>query len=165
MVYKMVIYVDGGCRGNGRPWAIGAAAAVVRRKWGRDAVWTKALSRHITPTNQRAEISAIILALQTALERYDDLDTCPRLSLKVYSDSKYAVGCMNEWIYKWYQTNWTNARGEEVANRDLIEEASDLGDRVNEIGNVEYIWIPRSENQLADEYCNGVLDEQEEMSS
>ena len=30
MVFIMEFYVDGGCRDNGKPWAIGAAAAVRR---------------------------------------------------------------------------------------------------------------------------------------
>lgn len=35
MVYKMVAYVDGGCRNNGYANAIGAAACVFIEKWGR----------------------------------------------------------------------------------------------------------------------------------
>ena len=98
-------------------------------------------------------------SLELVLEKYNELDSYPRLKVKLYSDSKYAIGCMNEWIYKWTQNGWKNAAGYEVANRDLIEEASDLDDRVKDLGDIEYIWIPRSENQEADEACNDAMDD------
>jgi len=160
MVYIMEIYVDGGCRGNGRPESIGAAAAVFKSRSGGHQPWTKVLPRHPTPTNQRAEITAIILALEQALEKYSELHTYPTLDVKIYSDSKYAIGCMTKWVYKWSQNGWINAAGNEVANQDLIIEAFDLDDRLKEEGTVEYIWIPREENQDADGYCNEAMDKQ-----
>ncbi|KAF2103659.1 ribonuclease H-like protein, partial [Rhizodiscina lignyota] len=153
-------YVDGGCRGNGRPGAIGAAAAVHMKKWGGHVYRTRKLSRDPFPTNQRAEILAIILGLEMALDKYDELDSDPDIDLRIFSDSKYAIGCMNEWIHKWVKNDWTTAAGYEVANRDLIEEASDLDDKVMEIGTVRYTWISIDENELADEYCNDAFDEQ-----
>ena len=160
MVYIMEIYVDGGCRGNGQPGAIGAAAAVFKNKFGKYDTWTKSLPPDPPPTNQRAEITAIILALEQALEKFEGLDTNPRIHVKIYSDSKYAIGCMTNWIYKWARNGWINAAGNEVANRDLIQEASDLDDRLKETGDVEYICIPREENQLADRLCNEDMDKQ-----
>jgi ribonuclease HI len=159
MVYIMEIYIDGGCRGNGRPEAIGAAAAVFKKRNGGYTAWTKVLPSYPTPTNQRAEITAVILALEQALELYKELDMNPYLDVKIHSDSKYAIGCMTDWIYKWSQNGWINAAGNEVANRDLIEEASGLDDQLKEEGNVKYIWIPREKNELADRLCNEKLDE------
>jgi len=159
MVYTMEIHVDGGCRGNGQPGSIAAAAAVFTMKWGRQQTWTKRLPSYPTPTNQRAEITAIILALEQALERYEELDSNPWLDVTIYSDSRYAIGCMTDWIYKWRDNGWLNAAGREVANRDLIDEADHLNSRLKREGDVEYIWIPRAENQDADEACNDVLDD------
>jgi len=159
MVYRMEIYVDGGCRGNGRPGSIGAAVAVFQLKFGAQKRWYKILPRQPPPTNQRAEITAIIVALEQALEKYEELDTNPWLDVKIYSDSKYAIGCMTDWIYKWSRNGWRNSAGNPVANRDLIQKASDLDDRLKEEGSVEYIWIPREENQDADEFVNEVMDE------
>ena len=159
MVYIMEIYIDGGCRGNGRPDSIGAAAAVFKGRNGEATTWTRVLPDWPSPTNQRAEITAIILALEKALEKYDDLDFSPRLRVKIFSDSRYAIGCMTDWIYKWCRNGWQNAAGNEVANRDLIEKASDLDDRVKELGSVEYNWIPRAENWEADEACDEAMDD------
>lgn len=163
MVYLMEFNVDGGCRRNGQPDAIGAAACCLQIHYGKRYTWkTCRLDEFPTaPTSQRAEITAIILALEWALERYDGLGGSPRLAVTIRSDSRYAVECMTNWVYNWVRNGWTNSRGFEVANRDLIERASDLDDRVAELGSVDYIWIPRSENGSADALCQQELDEQE----
>ena len=44
-------------------------------------------------------------------------------------------------------------------NRDLIEEAYDLNEKVADEGSVDYVWIPRSENEDADDAVNDVLDQ------
>ncbi|KAJ8113698.1 hypothetical protein ONZ43_g5095 [Nemania bipapillata] len=162
MVYVMEFYVDGGCRGNGQPWAIGAAACCLRTRSG-DARFVRSVSlpRDPAPTNQRAEITAIIMALEWALEKYRGLNTSPAVDVRIHSDSRYAIGCMTNWIYKWASNGWENSSGYEVANRDLIQRASDLDDEVKELGSIKYIWIPRSDNETADEACNEKLDEQE----
>ena len=161
MGYIMKFYTDGGCRGNGRSGATGAAAAVLEKKFGGTTWWTRSLPGYPTPTNQRAEITGIILALEKALDRYESLDTRPYLQLTICTDSKYAIGCMTEWIYKWTENGWTNTRGCEVVNRDLIEKASRLDDKAASLGSVRYEWVPRGENEQADHLCNKDLDEQE----
>jgi ribonuclease HI len=159
MVYTMVIKVDGGCRGNGQQGAIGAAAAVILGRNGMALkTWTRELPNSPRATNQRAEISAIILALELALEKYDSLSNNVYIDVTIMSDSKYAVECMNTWIYRWAQNGWINAKGNGVANQDLIKEASDMDDDLKERGRVTYKWIPRSENEAADEACNDLMD-------
>ena len=89
MVYIMKIYVDGGCRRNGHNNAIGAAACVIESKWSRDSTWTRRLPtpnprrNDPIPTSQRAEITAIILALEKALDKYDHLDGYPRMVVTI----------------------------------------------------------------------------------
>lgn len=163
MVYFLEYYVDGGCRGNGNSWSIGAAAAVRVNKWGKQKAWVRRLPRdqYNPPTNQKAEITAIIIALELALQQYQELASSPKLDLEIFSDSKYAIGCMTDWIYKWDQNGWVNAAGNPVANKDLIQRASDLDDEVRMLGNVKYTWIPRSENEEADRYCNEAMDDME----
>jgi ribonuclease HI len=108
---------------------------------------------------------AIILALEQALDKYEKLHSYPKVKVEIFSDSKYAIGCMTEWIYKWSGNGWTNATGNPVANQDLIKEASDLEDRLKTKGRVKYTWIPRAENKVADRSCNDALDEQERQQT
>ncbi|KAL4783288.1 ribonuclease H-like domain-containing protein [Aspergillus varians] len=127
MVYRMEIYADGGCRGNGSPHAIGAAAAALKSKHGRYTGWTKGLPSSTYPTNQRAEITAIILALEVALEKYNSLDTTPHLDVTIYSDSRYAISYMTKWIYKWCRNGCVNAKGREVCESRSVSEGVGFG--------------------------------------
>ena len=65
---------------------------------------------------------------------------------------------MNQWVDNWRRNGWINSGGSPVANRDLIQEASALNDRVKQAGNVEYIWVPRERNVDADRACNEEMD-------
>ena len=160
MVYIMKIYVDGGCRNNGRPGAVAAAAAVVKRRWGKRKEFRRCLLREpYPPTNQRAEITAIILALEVGLKRYGELHSSPYMKVTIYSDSKYVIGCMTEWIPKWRRNGWRNAAGNPVANQDLIKEAAELHNKLDKEGRVKYTWIPRDANEHADRLCNLAMDE------
>ncbi|KAG6355347.1 hypothetical protein INS49_003308 [Diaporthe citri] len=89
MVHRMDFKVDGGCRGNGRPEAIGAAACCLEPR-----------------PSSGAEITATTLALEWALGRHDQLEGYPRLEVNIRSDSRYAVGCMTNWIYTWVRNGW-----------------------------------------------------------
>jgi ribonuclease HI len=161
MVYIINLYADGGCRGNGKPGAIGAAAVLFKKRKGR---WrpkhSVALPSSPPPTNQRAELTAVILALEMALRQPAKLRTDPWLDVTIYIDSKYAKGCMVEWIHNWRQNGWINARGGPVVNKDLIMRASALDSQLRKIADVEYKWIPREQNRRADELCNEAMDAQ-----
>lgn len=166
MVYIISMKVDGGCRRVGAHGAIGAcAAAKVYQNGNVSSSWSRALPWSPTPTNQRAEIAAITLALEKALEDVHDLnDPKPFVKVFINSDSKYAVGCMTEWLPKWLNNGWINSAGGDVANKDLIEEAVELQDRLEEYGDVEYKWVPRVLNEYADRLCNEMMDEMEQDS-
>lgn len=162
MVYIMVVQADGACRRNGMDEPVAAAACAIltrnrRGYWGFKEVlptlyWTN-------QTNQRAELSAIILALNMALRRIERLQVQADVRVTVESDSKYAIGCMTEWIEKWQNNGWINAKGNDVANQDLLEEALESQENLEYHGKVVYRWIPREENTTADMLCNQALDE------
>lgn len=159
MVYIMVFQVDGCCRGNGTLHPTGAAACVLLDRNNQPkSVWDEELPSDPAPTNQRAEITAIILALDQAQQRYEDLGIQAELQLTIESDSKYAVDSMTIWIKKWSQNGWTNAAGREVANKDLFTKALNYETKIRQYGSVTYKWIPRSQNIEADKRCNEKLD-------
>ncbi|KAL2831848.1 ribonuclease H-like domain-containing protein [Aspergillus pseudoustus] len=162
MVYTMEVYVDGCCRGNGQPDAIGAAAAAFKQRNGSQKCWYRRLPAHPTPTNQRAELTNIILGLEKALEIWNELLTNPSLNVTIHSDSRYAIASLTEWIYNWENDNWLNAQENPVANQDLIQEAAGLGYRLKQCGCVAYVWIPREQNTVADGTCNRCLGNAEE---
>lgn len=63
-------------------------------------------------TNQRAELTAILRALDIAPRHRD---------VTIFTDSRYAIDCVTSWFIKWRQNNWMTASNKPVENKDLIE--------------------------------------------
>lgn len=164
MAYEVVIHVDGGCRRNGEPDAIGAAAAVFNTPWGAfnrtpgDA-WMEHLPSYPTPTAERAEVTAVRLGLRQLLDRRDQWVDKPWLNVKIYSDCQFVVNCMNQWIHDWSHDEWRSYARYEVKDGDLLEEVAELDRRLHQVGYVEYIWIPREMNEEADSWANQAMDD------
>jgi probable phosphoglycerate mutase len=130
---KLIIEADGGSRGN--PGMSGAGAVVI------DAATGKIL-REISEavgiaTNNVAEYSALIFALEAAFE----ID--PAAEIVVRMDSKLVVEQMSG---RW-----------KIKHPDMLS----LGARVQQLINgksVEFVWIPREQNVLADALANKAMD-------
>lgn len=125
------IHIDGAARGNPGP----AAFAYIIRKGGTTLHKDKAPLG--TKTNNAAEYTALLRALQKAVE-------LGIKDLEIYSDSELLVKQM---------------RGEyRVKNKDLqdlYEEAKELEAKVKP---VRFQHIPRAQNSEADRMCNEALD-------
>lgn len=63
-------------------------------------------------TNQRAELTAIVRALELTQE--DE-------KVRVFSDSKYSIDCSTSWYKAWEKNDWKKQNGEPVLNQDLIK--------------------------------------------
>ena len=72
-------------------------------------------------TNQIAELYAIYQALLYYISDISDISDISSPRLHIYTDSKYSIGCLSEWYGKWIKNNWTNSKGDPVANSDLIK--------------------------------------------
>jgi ribonuclease HI/probable phosphoglycerate mutase len=127
------LFTDGACRGN--PGQGGAGAVLVGRN-GEVVGEAKKFLGHCT--NNIAEYRALILGLETALER-------GTTAISIYLDSELLVRQV-QGIYR-------------VKNPDLkplMVEIRDLLDRFNS-WKIEH--VPRSENALADRLANDAIDE------
>lgn len=130
------VYVDGACRGNGTDAAKGGYGVWYGHDHAKNAsVSFSECDPYSRPTNQRSEL----LAMRHAL---NDIVQSPSDSYEVYSDSKYAIQCTSEWLPKWESNGWKNARRESVANRDVLEEISELNRRIEQNGtNVRMVHV------------------------
>jgi ribonuclease HI len=63
-------------------------------------------------TNQRAELTAILRALEAVPHHREVL---------IHSDSNYAIKCVTEWHVNWLKKDWKTSSGKDVENRDLVE--------------------------------------------
>ena len=92
-------------------------------------------------TSQRMELTAILEALKTIrVKSY----------ITIYSDSRYCVDALNEWVWKWMKSGWKKADGLPVKNVDLIKEII----KFYEWHNIELVWVKghagNEKNELVD---------------
>ena len=102
---RVEIFTDGACRGNPGPG--GWAALLVAGKERKEVSGAEDLT-----TNNRMELMAAIRGLG-ALKR--------RCAVKLYTDSKYVLQGITEWLPNWKARGWRTAAREPVKNQDLWE--------------------------------------------
>ncbi|MEY2887416.1 MAG: hypothetical protein RI913_835, partial [Pseudomonadota bacterium] len=107
---KVVIYTDGACKGNPGPGGWG----VVLRSGDKE----KHLhGGELMTTNNRMEMTAVIEALK-ALKM-----DC---HVSLYTDSKYVMQGVTEWMGGWKARGWKTAGKDPVKNVDLWQEIDEL---------------------------------------
>ena len=136
------IYTDGACRGNPGPGGWGAlliAGDQRKELYGAEA----------QTTNNRMELTAAIEAL-LALKR--------RCAVTLYTDSKYVMQGITEWLPAWKARGWRTAGRDPVKNQDLWERL----DRVVQSQDVEWHWVRGHDgtagNERADALANLAID-------
>ncbi len=96
-------FTDGACSGNPGPGGWG-----VLLKSGKHKKELCGGEKHTT--NQRMELMAAIEALRSLKGPSN---------ITIYSDSKYVIKGITEWIHGWKKNGWKNASRKPVANDDL----------------------------------------------
>lgn len=120
-------HADGACLGNGRPEATAGIGVYFGERDPRNLSLPLYQGRQ---TNQRAELASVLAAL-LIFAQHDDHEAhergywreqeYPEQKLILYCDSNYAVQCVGPWADRWETRGWWNAKGEPVANSDLIK--------------------------------------------
>ncbi|KAK7688812.1 hypothetical protein QCA50_008352 [Cerrena zonata] len=118
----LTVYCDGASKNNGKPNAV----AGVGVWWGKDDDRNIAERCPGAQTNNRAELIALIRALETTPFR--------QMPLLVRTDSKYTIKCFTEWIRSWRAQGWMNSKGQPVKNRDVISYADALLEKRKSVG-------------------------------
>ena len=99
---SLKIYTDGGCSGNPGPG--GWAYVMVTQTFQGGQVITKNLGGEKDTTNNRMELTAVIMALR-ALKTMEGL---PRKAA-ILTDSQYVQKGITEWIRNWKRNSWRTA--------------------------------------------------------
>lgn len=104
---KILIYTDGGCKGNPGPggWAY---LILLPRKT------LQGFSAESNTTNNRMELTAVI----RSLERCQELNLFDH-EIEVVTDSQYVKNGISLWIHNWKKNGWKTASKEPVKNQDL----------------------------------------------
>ena len=139
----VIIYTDGACRGNPGPGGWGVLikyGELSKQLYGGD----------ISTTNNKMELTAAIMALKEIKEPCEII---------LYTDSKYVLQGIEEWIHNWKKRGWRSANKKPVKNIELWKELDELRDEHN----IKWNWVKGHSgdpgNETADMLANRGIDE------
>ena len=139
---EVEIFTDGACRGNPGPG--GWAALLLTGNTRKELSGAQA-----DTTNNRMELTAAICGLK-ALKR--------RCVVKLYTDSKYVLQGITEWLPNWKAQGWRTAARKAVKNQDLWEEL----DAAAAAQDIEWHWVKghsgNDGNEYVDQLANDAID-------
>ena len=107
---QVIIYTDGACRGNPGP---GGWGALIRF----DSVEKEIFGGQANTTNNQMELSAAIEGLSILTE------PC---NVELFTDSKYVMDGITQWIQNWKKNNWRTAAKKDVKNKELWQKLDQL---------------------------------------
>ncbi|MDD4508090.1 MAG: ribonuclease HI [Eubacteriaceae bacterium] len=107
---QIIIYTDGGCRGNGKnDKNIGAIGGILIYQAGQQKKEFK--KAFPNTTNNQMELMAVITALQMLKE------PC---QVTIHSDSSYVVNAYKQhWVDGWKKKGWTRGKAGALKNKEL----------------------------------------------
>ena len=133
-IKKVRIFCDGACKGNPGP---GGWAAILKYKKHR-----KAISGYSPQaTNNIMELTAAIKALEQIKGKCE---------IDIFSDSKYVVMGMTEWIVGWKKKGWKGSKKEPVKNQELWKRL----DKLCNFHIVKWHWIKGHNGHPENEKCD-----------
>ena len=142
MIDIVEIYTDGACRGNPGP---GGWGVWLKRRGAKKELF----GGEQETTNNRMELMAAIQALE-ALNK-----PC---AVKLYSDSKYVLQGITEWMVNWKKRGWKTAAKKPVKNEDLWRRL----DVVMQNHQIDWTWVKghsgNTGNDKADQLANQGID-------
>lgn len=115
---KLVCFTDGSALHNGKHNAKAGYAVV----WPFYPNHDVSISLNDKPTNNRAEYSALISALQIA----DQIDPTRLELLIVHTDSMLLINSITKWLPAWKRNNFKKKDGTPVMNVDLLNAIEEL---------------------------------------
>ena len=138
----VIIYTDGACRGNPGP---GGWGALIRL----DAIEKEIFGGQVDTTNNQMELTAAIEGLAALKER---------CSVELYTDSKYVMDGITQWIQNWKKNNWRTAAKKDVKNKELWQKLDQLISQHQ----VQWHWVKGHSgdagNEAADLLANKGID-------
>ena len=139
---QVIIYTDGACRGNPGPGGWGALIKY-------DSAEKTIFGGQANTTNNQMELSAAIEGLAVLKE------PC---NVELFTDSKYVMDGITQWIQNWKKNNWRTAAKKDVKNKELWQKLDQLISQHE----VQWHWVKGHSgdvgNEAADLLANKGID-------
>lgn len=151
------VYTDGSCLSNGNKGARAGSGVYINEEYLAilDDPLKIEISKklHKNPTNQRAELLAMYLAFEQIYKLCKNIfniiktenkkiNGFPAFHMRFFSDSKYTIGCMTNWVYSWKKNGWKKKNNDDVKNLDIIKPLYYLSEKLRKyVQNNEYCYV------------------------
>ncbi len=134
MAKKITLYSDGSSLGNPGPGGWGTILEFNGNE--------KELSGgNPNTTNNQMELQGVIEGLKALKEPCE---------VQIYSDSKYVVQAINEWLRNWIKNNWKTAGKKPVKNQELWQEYL----AVSKVHTIHANWVKGHAGHPQNERCD-----------
>ena len=135
---KIIIYTDGACKGNPGPGGWGVLILLENEQ-----IELSGGSKETT--NNQMELTAVIKALNFFEKK---------IKVDLYTDSKYVMDGITDYIKKWKINGWQTANKKPVKNMNLWK----ILDELNKLHDINWNWVKghsgNPENEKADALAN-----------
>jgi len=139
---QVIMYTDGACRGNPGPGGWGAYITY-------EGASKEIFGGKPDTTNNQMELSAAIEGLIALKE------PC---AIDLFTDSKYVMDGITQWIHNWKKNNWRTAAKKDVKNKELWQQLDEL----ITFHQVQWHWVKGHSgdegNEMADLLANKGID-------
>uniref|UniRef100_A0ACB8GDX3 Uncharacterized protein n=2 Tax=Sphaerodactylus townsendi TaxID=933632 RepID=A0ACB8GDX3_9SAUR len=122
-----VVYTDGCCSSNGRRGARAGTGVY----WGPSHPLNSSERLPGRQTNQRAEIHAACKAIEQAKSQNIK-------KLAVYTDSKFTINGITNWVPNWKKNGWRTSTGKDVINKEDFEKLAKLSEGMD----IQWMHVP-----------------------
>jgi ribonuclease HI len=147
---EIIIYCDGGCRGNAKDENIGGYGAVLEYKGHVKEIY----AGERNTTNNIQELKGAINSLK-ALKTTN-------IPVKIHCDSAYVINGITKWVAGWKKKGWKKGDGKTPENLELWKELDILSAMQEDLQWVKVKGHAGVElNELADQLANKAMDEVE----
>ncbi|MDA7882088.1 ribonuclease HI [Akkermansiaceae bacterium] len=137
---KIVVYTDGGARGNPGPGGYGAILTFGKHRRELNGAYDHT-------TNNRMELMAVISALESLNEPCEVL---------LHSDSKYVIDALTKnWLKGWKRKGWIKSDKKPVLNQDLWRRL----DAVASQHEMTWKWVKGHAGNPLNERCDELVHE------
>ncbi len=142
---SVIIYTDGGCRGNPGPggWAYIIKTETVEKTRSGGDTFT---------TNNKMELTAVIKSLEVIL-RDSELS---KKGIELHTDSQYVKNGISSWINNWIRNGWKTAAKKPVKNKELWIELKEVSDQLD----VRWKWVKGHAGDPMNEACDTMVNEE-----
>ncbi|MER2009181.1 MAG: ribonuclease H [Psychrobacillus sp.] len=115
---KIVIYTDGGCRGNAKDENIGGYGVVLQYVTEDNTYVKELYDGERNTTNNIQELKGAIKALEAIKTTH--------IPIELYCDSAYVVNGITSWVKGWKKKGWKKSDGKIVENLELWKQLDQL---------------------------------------